>query len=646
MVACLSVFLAGLGIGGERTKMPGPATPDGDTTQWKQVSAADCSFERDPEPYAVKLRRTLESLSRNTERASRQIHVLPASTAPDDSNPPPDIPSRGYIDDYIFGKMSGDGIPHADLCSDAEFFRRISLDLTGRIPLARDLRLFLSSGAGTKRSDAINTLLASPEFVDRWTMYFGDLLKNTSSDSNITRYPEGRNALYSVIKDFVQSEMPYDVFVKKILTASGSTWVNGEGNWEIGGTTPMGPIQDTYDTLNVRASTEFLGLANMDCLLCHSGAGHLDKVNLWAAGMQRSQAWGMSAFFARYRAARSPSQSSTRNLYYWTISDAQKGDYNLNTTAGNRKPRTPAEAGGASVIRPHYMFSSDPPLGATYREMFANYLVRDRQFARATVNYLWKEMMGLGIVEPADQFDLARLDPSQPLPDGWTLQPTHPELLEALTDDFIGSGYSIRHILGLIADSNTYQLSSRFSGEWKPEYAAYFARKFIRRLTAEEVHDAIVKATGIPGSYAVQGFDSPVQWAMQLPETQGTNNAGEPHSRGDVAAFLNCFLRGNRDQNPRSGEATIFQSLNMMNNNFVLSRIRYSTKGSMVRQLLSDSALSDSQVIQELFLASLGRYAAPPEEDLALKAMKVNRIAGTENLAWALLNKIDFLYNY
>src|SRR5213593_3783744 len=170
---------------------------------------------------------------------------------------------------------------------------------------------------------------------------------------------------------------------------------------------------------------------------------------------------------------RSPQQPN--GTYYWTISDLATGNYALNTTAGNRTPRQPVN--GSNQVMPRYLFSGEQASGNTYREMFANNLTEDRQFARATVNYLWREMMGIGIVEPADQFDLARQDPVK-VPSGWTLQPSHPQLLESLADDFIRSGYSIRFILGLIADSNAYQISSRFPGEWRVEYSPYFARKF------------------------------------------------------------------------------------------------------------------------------------------------------------------------
>ena len=151
------------------------------------------------------------------------------------------------------------------------------------------------------------------------------------------------------------------------------------------------------------------------------------------------------------------------------------------------------------------------------------------------------------------------------------------------------SGYNVRRLLTTIAESSAYQLSSRFTEEWQPEYTSYFARKFVRRLWAEEVHDAIVMATGVPTSYGVGQLPT-VQWAMQLPEA-----SPEPRSNGAVNTFLNLFLRGNRDQNARSGEATILQALNMMNNTFVTSRLRNATAGSTVNRLLADRDYSDSR---------------------------------------------------
>lgn len=636
-LACLVLLISSLAIGGER-KTIGDQPAEERPGVARAISVADCDFNQNPDRYLFALRRTMEELSSRTERVARSTaaNYLPPGDEKQLAAFIADVPHRSYIDDYIFDKMAADNIPHAPLCSDAEYMRRVTLDLTGRIPAPSEIRAFLNDDSSKKRSSLVKTLMGSSEFVDRWTMYYGDLLKNTSRDNNVVRFPEGRNAFYQFIKNAVQSAKPYDIFVKEIITGSGDSYTAGEANWAVGGSTPMGPIQDTYDTLMVRSATQFLGLSNFDCLLCHSGAGHLESLNLWAAGMQRSQAWEMSAFFSRVRMQR-VTITQTPLVYSWNVTDSPTGNYLLNTSSGNRTARQPS--GSGNTVTPRYIFAGSQATGGTYREMLANNLTRDRQFARATVNYLWKEMMGMGIVEPADQFDLSRLDPANPPPAEWTIQPSHPELLEALTDDFIKNGYDVRYLLNLIADSSAYQLSSRFTGEWREEYTAYFARKFARRLTAEEVHDAIARATGIPGAYTVQGFSTPITWAMQLPDTQ------EPRGNGAVTTFLNYFLRGDRDANFRSSDATILQALNMMNNTFVTSRIRNSNANTTVSKLLAQ-ALSDDQLIQELFLGNLGRFPTTAELSAARNVLKPNRTTGAESLNWVLLNKIDFLYNY
>jgi hypothetical protein len=117
------------------------------------------------------------------------------------------------------------------------------------------------------------------------------------------------------------------------------------------------------------------------------------------------------------------------------------------------------------------------------------------------VNYIWAEFFGRGIVDPPDSFDPARLDPDNPPPDPWTLQPSNAALLNALAQHFIDGGYSLKSLMREIVNSETYQLSSRYDGEWNPDWEPYFARKFVRRLWAEEVHDAVVQTCGILPSY-------------------------------------------------------------------------------------------------------------------------------------------------
>src|SRR5262249_28298434 len=152
------------------------------------------------------------------------------------------------------------------------------------------------------------------------------------------------------------------------------------------------------------------------------------------------------------------------------------------------------------------------------------------------------------------------LDSSNP-PAGWDLQPTNPQLLNDLAVWFRGNGYNVRGLISLIAKSNAYQLSSVYPGTWNIQYVPYYARHYVRRLDAEEIHDAIQKATGVINTYtfAAPSTLAPVQWAMQMPEPR------EPRSNNAVLTFINSFGRGDRDQNPRREDGSLLQGLNMMN---------------------------------------------------------------------------------
>jgi len=268
-------------------------------------------------------------------------------------------------------------------------------------------------------------------------------------------------------------------------------------------------------------------------------------------------------------------------------------------------------------------------------------VVGDPQFARAAVNYIWEKLMVEAFVTPSNAFDLARLDPVHLPPDAWTLQPTNAQLLEVLAYWFQQNGYDLRALMTLITKSNAYQLSAAYPGTWDVSYVPYYARKYVRRLDAEELHDAISSATGVFTSYTLNGSDLPaVQWAMQFPDTR------EPRSNNGVAAFLNSFGRGDRDTSFRRSDPSTLQALNMMNNAFVEGRIHQNNAGSRVQALLAQNA-SATTIINQLYLNTLSR---PPSTDelnyfLGMFQRQGNRLAA-EDLQWLLLNKMDFLFNY
>src|SRR6266567_25817 len=324
----------------------------------------------------------------------------------------------------------------------------------------------------------------------------------------------------SYIQNAVYNEKSFKDIATETITGHGNNYIlgNGAANFPMAGSTSMGPIQDTYDTMLVRAASTFLGLTYYDCLLCHNGRGHLDQISLWGASTTRADAQSMAAFFARTRFTRYPENApppgvAASYMYNsYTVSDATSGTYDLNTTYGNRPNRT--RIGTVVNLTPSYRVTNAAPKDANWRAAFAQNLVNDPLFAINLANRLWKQMFNLGLIDPVDTIDPARLDAANPPPDPWTLQPTHPELLDKLAKEFADDGYQLRPFLKTLVQSTAYQLSSSYQGDWTPEYIPLFARHYPRRIEGEEVHDAIAKATNMPGSYGVQYFDQKFAWAI------------------------------------------------------------------------------------------------------------------------------------
>ncbi|MBZ5605949.1 MAG: DUF1553 domain-containing protein, partial [Acidobacteriia bacterium] len=299
-----------------------------------------------------------------------------------------------------------------------------------------------------------------------------------------------------------------------------------------------------------------------------------------------------------------------------------------------------------ATVAPVYIFDgSSPAKGQDYRVALAAKITGDFQFARATVNYFWEYFFGIGLVSPSNQFDPARLDPDNPPSDcpnpqnPCTLQPSNAALLKALAQDFINSKYDLKALMREIVNSNAYQLSSRYNGAWDPTTETLFARKLVRRLWSEEIHDAITQSSNIVPTYQTQQW-GPVNWAMQLPEPLNTPDG----ATGRIAGFLNAFLRGNRDDQPRRPDGSISQALDLMNDNFVMSRV--SPKGPTTSLLVKALALPDDQMINTLFLTVLSRYPTSTEMSDALANLKNNRTQEAQTLLWSLYNKVDFVFNY
>lgn len=436
-----------------------------------------------------------------------------------------------FIDDHIFGKMSADGVEPAPLSDDAEFLRRVSLDLTGQIPSVARMQSFLASGSSTKRADVIEELLKSPAYVDYWTLYFGNRFQVTSAYYQLIGIP-GRNLFHQYLRRLVADDRPFNAFATELITATGDTHRQGPGNFIMRGVQQGDPIQDTWDTLTNEITTEFLGVQTQ-CVSCHDGRRHLEPINLYLSVRRREEFMRLSAFFSRMQVTE-VNVDAFNQQRKGIIADLPTGSYHGVVNPQNPGSR-PTRIG---TFDPQYMFTGEEPSSGAWRREFARIVVNDRQFARAAVNYLWVRFFRAGIVDPPFGWDMARLDPKNPPPAPWGLQPTHPALIEALADEFIRGGYRLKPIIRLIAQSSAYQLSSRYDGAYKPSNDLYFAKHTPRRLSAEELYDTVATATMTETPMFVEGFDEPLQRAIQLPDPT------EPRFTDSVRNFLNNVGRG------------------------------------------------------------------------------------------------------
>jgi hypothetical protein len=552
--------------------------------------------------------------------------------------PPGEVPkypvSVNYIDDEIFGTMKTDGIRSAALSSDEEFLRRVTVDLTGQIPDPATVQAFLADKSADKRTKTIDALLASDAFVDRWTMWFGDLVQNVQVSANSREFPAGRNAYYTYIHDSIKANKPYDQMVREIVGGSGDSFASGPPNFWVRQIQPNGPRQDTYDNLAAESGRMFLGMP-MQCLSCHNGLKHLESVNVYLKSHSRYDFWGNSAFFSRGTTRKSDPANQQSSL---VITDAANGAYSLNTTTGNKSQRC-GTCPTTETVQPYFFMTGEAPRsGEPWRDAYGRVLTAHPQFATATVNYLWKEMFGLGIVEPTNNMDPGRYDPNN-LPAGQVLQPNHPNLLNRLRDDFIAGHYDLKAILRTMAMSNAYQLSTKYTATtWNESWTPYYARHIPRRLMAESMLDAIAKATSVPVTYTINGLPA-VTSAMKLPDPLDVRN-------NVYGRFLDEFGRGNRDDEARDNDSSIAQALSLMNDAaVVVNRTHRATANSTVAKTLA-STTDPNVIADQLYLYTLSRYPTSTEKTQAVAYLKSGTLAQkTEDLQWVLLNSVEFLFN-
>ncbi len=495
----------------------------------------------------------------------------------------PAFAGNNFIDDKLVKKWKDLGLTPSQLCADEEFFRRIHLDTIGTLPEPANVKAFLADPTPDKRRRAIDKVIDRPEFVDFWALKWGDLLR-INRDFQQDR---GMWSFHNWVRACLRDNRPVDEMVRDVITAEGSTFTEGPANFYMVARTPA----DWAET----ASQTFLGVRIM-CAKCHH-----HPFEKWS----QDDYYGMAAFFARL---------GTKGSQEFGLFGREQVVY-LKSAGEQTHPRK----GG--IVPPHPLDgpAMNDPLDR--RLKLAEWMTRPDNpfFAKNIVNRFWGYYMGRGLVEPLD--DMRQTNPA-----------SNPELLDALAADFAKYKYDLKHLLRTIMNSRAYQLSARATDGNRADVSnVHHARFGVRRLTAEQLADAIDYATGTREKY--QGLPLGTR-AIQLPDSR-------------VKSFLlDIFGRAARQivcECERTAQPNIAQALHLLNGDFLNKKIA-DAKGRIEGLLKAKKTPAD--MVHELYLVTVSRAPRPEEVDRALHW--INRAPtpreGVQDLLWVLLNSREFLF--
>jgi uncharacterized protein DUF1549/uncharacterized protein DUF1553 len=492
-------------------------------------------------------------------------------------------PQYNYIDEAVDRKLRKLKILPSPLSTDAEFIRRVSLDLIGLPPTTEEVQAFLRDKVPSrqKRARLVDQLLARREYVDHWSLKWGDLLKSNRKFLG----QKGMWRFRDWVRQSVAENKPYNQFVYELITARGSTYDNPAANYFL--------IADQPNTQMETTTQLFLGVRFM-CAHCHD-----HPFEQWT----NKQYFELSAFFAQV-GIREGARSLEKVVY-----DKNDGEITFPKTGRVAPAHFP-------YLEPAHLTTDE-----ARRRLLAEWLTSkdNPYFAKACVNRMWSYFFPRGIIDPVD--DIRSSNP-----------PINPELLAALTKDFISHNFDLRYLLRTIVNSRTYQLSTR-TNKWNEDDENNFSHALPRRLTAEELMDAISIATGSRMVFK----DVPKDYlAEELPD-----------SKVGMGGFLDLFGRPQREspcECERRSEVSLKQALNLINGPAVGDAVA-DPNGRIAKLILAGA--SDRKIVEELYLATLDR---PPnaEEVRAAQAYLSkgkNRAERAQDLEWGLLNSYAFLFN-
>jgi hypothetical protein len=503
----------------------------------------------------------------------------------------------GRIDQYVNARLKEVGVPAAPQADDAEFCRRVHLDLVGRIPEISEVRKFLDDKAGDKRVKLVDKLLDDPAFKNHWiNVWRSLLLPEVEANFEAQLFVPQFDAW---LRKKVNDNTAWDQMVREVLTVPFTGQAVGPAR-RAGQTGE--PTPDSYylakeakpENLAASTSRTFLGI-RIECAQCH---------NHPTAQWKQEQFWSLAAFFAGLQ------RQGQGNQQFAPVREV----------FDRRELAIPNDTAGR-IVQAMFLDGTEPQWKHKVgpRTTLADWMVAPENpyFARAAANRVWHHFFGMGIVEPVDD-----MDPENP--------PSHPELLDDLAKSLTTHDFDLKFLMRAITASQTYQRTSAQTHKDQGD-PRLFARMNVKGLTADMVFDSLAMAIG---------YRDPTPANQRRVNLLG---AGTP--RSDLTAKFN-----NSGEKRTETETSILQALSLMNGQVVADATSLD-RSETLAGLVDSPFLTNAERIETLFLATLSRMPTAAEAERLGKYVEAGGPAKDSNKAladvfWALLNSGEFLLNH
>lgn len=557
------------------------------------------------------------------------------SILPGNANADSDSDIVATINKHIRQGWEDNEVTPSEQADDAEFARRASLDIVGRIPTYSELTTFLESEARDKRERFVDQLLDNEDYIRNSASIWGNLLVGRSNNRG-----GGRAALDGWLRNAIYTNIPYDQFVKELITAEGSSDENGAVVFLSSHLNEMA-VPATSITARL-----FLG-RQVQCTQCHN-----HPFNDW----QQTQFWGMNAFFRGTRRQGNPNRGAV------TLTDAPAAtmvDFEKRNGTMQSARRQFFDGDGAKVAELDVTVDilelrnrGQQKALAKPREELASYITDPSKpfLAETQVNRVWGNLFGYGFTKPVDDM-------------GPHNQPSHPELLSYLAGQFREAGYDNKRLIRWLAASDAYNLTSKFNeGNLDDNPAAgempIFSHMYLKQFRAEQLYDSLLIATAADQANRTsdQAEAQRATWLRQFVQTFGTDENDESTSFNGTIPQALLLMNGQLMRNALGGGSGSFLRKVVLSptgrpDEDAKSAPKTATQARLAATRAARSRNKNTPAkIETLFLVALSRKPTPTEldafNDVYAKGKYRDPVVGLQDIFWSLLNSNEFVINH